>query len=1052
MLPRPRFAIVTLLALWFAVTISANASSLSSPSSAQSSFTLSATPSQVAPSGQLTVNWTAPSGRPANDWIALYKVGDANTTYGSWQYTQGATSGSFAVTAPAQSGRYEFRYILQNTYTDIARSNIVPVTAAPSISITSPSNNSTFNAPTNITINATASDTDGISKVEFFQGTTKLGESAASPYSFVWNNAPGGSVALTAKATDSLGAVTTSGAVNITVNPAPGSISGTVTRLDGTTAIAGATIKAYQGTTLSAPAATNGTGNYTITALANATYSVEASAAGYETNTLAGVTVANGATTTLNITLSVPVTYIYDELGRLVAVIDKDGNAAAYAYDSVGNLLSISRQSPAQVSIIGFNPNSGPAGASVNIYGTGFSATAGQNTVTFNGTAANVVAASTTLVVVNVPSGATTGPIGITSPTGSATSSTSFIIGTGASGAPTITSFTPTIGASTTAVTITGTNFDTTIANDRVSFNVMRSTLSAASGTSITTSVPINATSGRISVATPSGKATSSVDFFAPPSPYAAGDVVFTGRMAIGENRTLTISTANKIGLMLFDGVVGQRVSLNIVPVSISSSYESIYNPNGTILLSTGFVGTSGKFIDTFVLPMTGTYTILINPQQNTGSITLSLYNIVDLSGTISPGGSSVPLLFSLPGQNASLTFTGTQGNRISLLVSSVTTTGNGSHTITVYKPDGTTLASIYDIATNVFLDTQTLPSSGTYTIVANPAGSATGNWTLTLYNVPADVVGTITPGGGPLGITITIPGQNAKPTFSGTTGQRVSLNVTAVTLGTSYVSIYNPDGTTLVGATTVTTSGKFIDALTLPATGTYTILEDPSGSYVGGATLTLYNVADISGTITPSGAPVTSTITTPGQNARYTFTGASGQRISLLMTSVTMSCNVNIYKPDGTILNGYYNPGNGAFIDAQTLPAAGTYTILVDPFFANTGSVTLTLSDVVDFSGSTTVGGGSISVTLNAPGQNGQVTFSGTSGQQVTVRVTTNTIAGVTVKLLKPDGSQLTASYSSSSSFNLPQQTLPTSGPYTIVIDPNGANTGSMNVSITSP
>ena len=133
----------------------------------QSSFTLSTTQSLVAPGGQLTVNWTAPSGRPTNDWIALYKIGDANTTYGSWQYTQGATSGNFTVTAPSQAGRYEFRYLLQGGYTDVVRSNVVPITTAPTTSITSPSNNATFNAPVNITINANASDADGISKVEF---------------------------------------------------------------------------------------------------------------------------------------------------------------------------------------------------------------------------------------------------------------------------------------------------------------------------------------------------------------------------------------------------------------------------------------------------------------------------------------------------------------------------------------------------------------------------------------------------------------------------------------------------------------------------------------------------------------------------------------------------------------------------------------------------------------------------------------------------------------------------------------------------------------------
>jgi YD repeat-containing protein len=38
-----------------------------------------------------------------------------------------------------------------------------------------------------------------------------------------------------------------------------------------------------------------------------------------------------------------PVTYVYDELGRLVAVTDAAGDTATYAYDAVGNLLAIAR-------------------------------------------------------------------------------------------------------------------------------------------------------------------------------------------------------------------------------------------------------------------------------------------------------------------------------------------------------------------------------------------------------------------------------------------------------------------------------------------------------------------------------------------------------------------------------------------------------------------------------------------------------------------------------------------------------------------------------------
>jgi len=35
--------------------------------------------------------------------------------------------------------------------------------------------------------------------------------------------------------------------------------------------------------------------------------------------------------------------YVYDDLGRLVGVVDQDGNAATYTYDAVGNILAIGR-------------------------------------------------------------------------------------------------------------------------------------------------------------------------------------------------------------------------------------------------------------------------------------------------------------------------------------------------------------------------------------------------------------------------------------------------------------------------------------------------------------------------------------------------------------------------------------------------------------------------------------------------------------------------------------------------------------------------------------
>src|SRR5713101_7300439 len=89
----------------------------------------------------------------------------------------------------------------------------------PTVSITSPTSNDHFTAPTNISITASAADSDGtVSLVEFFQGAAKLGESTNSPYSLVWSNVGAGSYTLTAQATDNLGAATVSAPVSITLS------------------------------------------------------------------------------------------------------------------------------------------------------------------------------------------------------------------------------------------------------------------------------------------------------------------------------------------------------------------------------------------------------------------------------------------------------------------------------------------------------------------------------------------------------------------------------------------------------------------------------------------------------------------------------------------------------------------------------------------------------------------------------------------------------------------------------------------------------------------
>lgn len=92
--------------------------------------------------------------------------------------------------------------------------------APPSVALTAPANNATFTAPAAISIAADASDSDGtVTKVEFFNGATKLGEDTSSPFAFSWTGVVQGAYTLTARATDNQGQTSVSDAVNITVMP-----------------------------------------------------------------------------------------------------------------------------------------------------------------------------------------------------------------------------------------------------------------------------------------------------------------------------------------------------------------------------------------------------------------------------------------------------------------------------------------------------------------------------------------------------------------------------------------------------------------------------------------------------------------------------------------------------------------------------------------------------------------------------------------------------------------------------------------------------------------
>src|SRR6266498_4728592 len=90
----------------------------------------------------------------------------------------------------------------------------------PIVNLDFPTNNTTFIQPNAITLVAAASDPDGtVSKVEFLSGTNLLGTVTNAPYNLTWLGVALTNYTLTARATDNLGAIATSSAVNVLVLP-----------------------------------------------------------------------------------------------------------------------------------------------------------------------------------------------------------------------------------------------------------------------------------------------------------------------------------------------------------------------------------------------------------------------------------------------------------------------------------------------------------------------------------------------------------------------------------------------------------------------------------------------------------------------------------------------------------------------------------------------------------------------------------------------------------------------------------------------------------------
>jgi IPT/TIG domain len=516
--------------------------------------------------------------------------------------------------------------------------------------------------------------------------------------------------------------------------------------------------------------------------------------------------------------------------------------------------------------------------------------------------------------------------VGTGTVTGSATFSPTAVVGV-----PTLSGFQPAVVASGSTLVISGTNFVSSPAGNRVRINQTWATVATATPTALTVVVPDGTSSGKVTVATATGTVVSSTDLIVAPPGVLANHVLAAGRTTInGSSTPLSLGAYGPVQLLLFDvpasGPPGTLLSLATIVGSTAGTSVTVYGPNNAPVqpASPIVTGQLGLALPAFNAP--GTYTVAVTPGSTGGTFGLAVTGPV--TGSLIPNAAPTTVSLTVPGQASTTTFTGTAGSTVSLTIAAVTLPGG---TVTVYNPDGSVLLSAPIVASGVSLQPR-LPQSGPYPVVVQPPGTAIGSFTLALSTEPAAILTINQPAS-----TLVVSDQVAHVLpFDAAAGTVLAVGIigSAPSGWTTTITVLAPDGA-IAGSSTLTSycadaptcslfqGSSVINLGPLALGGRYSlVIQQPSYSSGTGSLSITLSAPFTAGALTPN---TTASVRPPlaGQGISATFTAQAGDYGALVVggsgfistNGVNGTASLTVIAPDGKTLTrapiGSFNPIN---------------------------------------------------------------------------------------------------------------------------------------------
>lgn len=660
--------------------------------------------------------------------------------------------------------------------------------------------------------------------------------------------------------------------------------------------------------------------------------------------------------------------YVYDENGRLRAVISPSGETAVYEYDEAGNIVSITRRNNPIVSISSFGIDSEECVSTeslpVSIFGTGFAGDPLQNTVTFNGAPATVETTAQDRLVVRLPQGFISGVVRVTNVNGSAEKQLDLTsIFSSVRIAPNNAPQNLNILSEDQTLTLC---FEGT-AERKISFLLQNVSFPSLD-------IKLVGTSGEI--LSDNNYPAENGQIFIDSTLLSETGTYFV-RISSPDDQTGSMSGA----LYEFDDITaylppdgtpanvsvakpGQNVKLqsSTQGASYNLSLENSTINNYSASVVRNFDGQVVSTIYSFpatISSLSSEHSIIFNPVG--AAVGNAEFKLEPL--TISTDGTPEEISISPP-SGAGRTFAATAGQSFGLQVSNVNVRPS---IINIIKPDGQSLTSgfIDFYFTGTFLRF-TVPTDGVYTVLFTPYftnSGGSGIFSLTLLD---EVTGTLEINDPPTTFTSTEAGQSFRLTFAGNQDQRFVLKRDQDDFFSVTLTIFKPDGTEVLSTYGFNWDTVF-DFNNLPQTGIYTILIQPNfpnqfgnltlqavdeNVFISNTEFEYFNVYFYSNSVVDLTEGSTKRSETVKSNkpekktdggtsnlvlptATYFYNGTANEGFSFSPNQSSQPTfnftggTMTIFKPDGTLLES-------APLDAGlcniTLPENGTYRIEVAP------------------------------------------------------------------------------------------------------------------------